>query len=537
MTYSLWNFVRSALLTVLLAVCLLAGCRAPNDGGVRDFAVLLQGGSGTEAPDAPLPSQAAGQRWPAAQATLSPGQPEAAAPPTPNAAAESPPAPLPDEQSSSSSTPAQHAAVSFASPAVKLARADLSQPPESELVPADRGAPTDHSTPAAILTLSELEQTALASNPAVAQAAAQVEAARGNWVQVGLPPNPALGYSGQQLGSHGLAEQQGVYFQQEFVTGHKLRLNRQVAAWQLDQAERALAAQQLRVLTDVRVAYYDVLIAQRRRDLTAQLVDVGQRAVDAAEALLKGQEVSQADPLRARIEADTARILAQNAVNQHRAAWRRLAAVVGQPDMTLAPLEGELQPNLLPGTWDEALQQILEESPEMGQLLAKVEAAEWAVDRARAQVIPNLDVQAIVQQDNSTGSSNGNLQVSLPIPIVNRNQGGVRKAEAELAAAKRGVERLALDLQARLADAFQRYENARNQVEKYEAPGGILENAERTLNLISTGYRAGEFGLLDFLSAQRTYFQTNLAYLDSLRELWIAAVEIRGLLLKGSLRQ
>ena len=34
---------------------------------------------------------------------------------------------------------------------------------------------------------------------------------------------------------------------------------------------------------------------------------------------------------------------------------------------------------------------------------------------------------------------------------------------------------------------------------------------------------------------QRTYFRVNLAYLESLRELWISTVQIEGLLLTGGL--
>ena len=92
-------------------------------------------------------------------------------------------------------------------------------------------------------------------------------------------------------------------------------------------------------------------------------------------------------------------------------------------------------------------------------------------------------------------------------------------------------------LQTRLADTFQRYSNARYQVERYTAKGGILDNARRTMELIRTGYQVEEFGVLELLTAQRTYFQTNLAYLDSLREFWTAAMQIQGLLLKGSLAQ
>ena len=72
-----------------------------------------------------------------------------------------------------------------------------------------------------LLCLADLEQLALHNNPSLGRAHAQVQIARGNWVQVGLPPNPSVGYSGQQLGSNGLAEQHGVYVTQEIIRGGK----------------------------------------------------------------------------------------------------------------------------------------------------------------------------------------------------------------------------------------------------------------------------------------------------------------------------
>ena len=58
----------------------------------------------------------------------------------------------------------------------------------------------------------------------------------------------------------------------------------------------------------------------------------------------------------------------------------------------------------------------------------------------------------------------------------------------------------------------------------------IIPNAKETLELVKASYEAGEVGYLNMLTAQRTFFQTNLAYLDSLRELWSAIWDIEGLL-------
>ena len=101
-------------------------------------------------------------------------------------------------------------------------------------------------------------------------------------LQVGLLPNPVVGYSGQRLGSHGQAEQQGVYVGQEFVMGRILRLNREAAAWEVQRAKRELGAMRLRVLSDTRIAFYEVLIAQRRKELAGKLVKISDQGVEAA---------------------------------------------------------------------------------------------------------------------------------------------------------------------------------------------------------------------------------------------------------------
>ncbi|MDA1049362.1 MAG: hypothetical protein O3C40_02640 [Planctomycetota bacterium] len=122
-------------------------------------------------------------------------------------------------------------------PAMRVQPVAHIQPAQPVIVPE----PLDIPSPATSeLTLAELEEMAISFNPALAKAQALVDATRGKWVQVGLPPNTTLGYSGQQIGSHGQAEQQGVYIQQKFVRGHKLRLNRAIVDQEIEQARSSL---------------------------------------------------------------------------------------------------------------------------------------------------------------------------------------------------------------------------------------------------------------------------------------------------------
>jgi len=376
---------------------------------------------------------------------------------------------------------------------------------------------------------------AITANPSVARAAALVQAARGNWIQAGLPPNPNVGYDGQQIGSAGRAEQDGVFVEQEIVRGGKLRLNRQVAAQEWARREQELAAQQQRVVTDVRIAFYQVLIAERQEKLTGQLRDIAAEAVKVAEALLKGREVGRPDLLQSQLELGNAEILAQNARNRYAAAWRTLATVIGDPNLPPQALDGDVEGDRGEHTWEASRQRLLSSSPEIAAAMAEIERARWALERANVEKVPNVTVAGLVNwRDNGIGGdSDGAITVGVPLPLWNRNQGGIVQAQGQVAAAERALDQLELSLENRLAPVFERYANARNQVNKYRSQ--LLPAAQQSLDLARRLYQAGETPYLNLLTAQRSFSQTNVNYLESLRELRAAEAEIEGLLLSGSL--
>ncbi|MHB0958820.1 MAG: TolC family protein [Pirellulaceae bacterium] len=384
------------------------------------------------------------------------------------------------------------------------------------------------------MTLADLEQMALGRNPTLAQAAAQVAAAQGRHVQAGLYPNPVAGYMGSEMGNSGRAGQQGGFVSQEVVTAGKRQLSRNVVSQEIRQLEFAWEAQRQRVLTDVRSSFYDVLVAQRAVELTGELVRIGDAGVKSAEALMREKEVGRNDVLQARIESDSAKVFLERAHNRYVGAWRNLAAVVGDSALEPRPLVGDVQDGLSPLTWEDTFHRLLSQSPELAQAEAGVARAQAALRRECAGRYPNVDLQAAVQYDDSTNDTFGSVQVGVPILIYNRNQGNIRRAQAELMAAQNDVQRIQLALQQRLGRAFEQYANAIYQVEKYKQ--NILPAAEASLTLTNEGYRQGEFSFLSLLTAQRTFFQTNLAYLESLRDLRASATAIEGNLLGDSLQ-
>jgi len=437
---------------------------------------------------------------------------------TPAENVEQPPMPIPQPELA-----IQHIEnESIATPAVRQPETIVDTPflPELQPVPPDA------------LTLEQLERIALRYNPTLAQAAMAVRAAQGECVQAGLYPNPEIGYEGADVGLEDTSGQQGAVFGQEFVTAGKLRLGRNVAGHELQQARRGRQIQRLKVLNDVRIAYYEVLVAQRTIHVNQQLLNIGEEALKVTQKLRDAQELSEANVLQARIEARTASVSLHIARNRHTAAWRKLVNLLGRPRMEAAPLDGDVEEELPQLDWEGTLNNIWSQSPELAQAWAGVRRAECNVRLQCAERIPNISVGVGTKWDTPAGETLADVGVGIAIPIFDRNQGNITKAQAELIDAKNEVRRVELDLRDRLASAFEEYDSARQTVATYRA--SILPDAKKSQDMIIAHY-PDQFDYLTLLTAQRTYFAVSLEYLDALGQTWSKCIEIDGMLLTGGL--
>lgn len=385
------------------------------------------------------------------------------------------------------------------------------------------------------LSLAGLTNLALSQNPAIGEAEARIRALRGKFYQAGLPPNPTAGYIASEIGDQDAAGQQGAYVGQTFITADKLCRAQAVVAAEIAAASSDLAAMRVRVQTDVRVQFYETLLAQRRVEVARELANATAEAVAASQSLVDAQEIPLAGLLQTEIQQENATAALRTAENRLSQSWRQLAAVVGVAHLPQQPLEGDVTDAPAELQWEPQLARLQVASPELAAALADVRRARRALDLACAQATPNVSTQVSVQQDTGNDQTLTGVQVGMPIPLWNRNQGGIRQAQAELTQAYRRLERLELSLANRLAEVYREYADARVLSATYAEK--ILPRAKRTFDLVQAGYQQGEVGYLDLLTAQQTYFQTNLTYLDAVGALWQSYFTIDGLLLDESLAE
>jgi cobalt-zinc-cadmium efflux system outer membrane protein len=385
------------------------------------------------------------------------------------------------------------------------------------------------------LTLAELEQRALAANPAIAAAAAQVEVAKGRAVQAGTLPNPTIGYTGDEIsgGAVNRGGEHGFFVEQTIPLGGKLARGRDVFAREADTAQAMTDAERQRVLTAVRRTYRAALIAERRVAVRDQLAQLATEAVGISGQLFNTGVADKPDTISAEIEAQRAQLALIEAQNARLRVWRELGTLVGDPALVPRPLEGAADDPLPDLAQDSTLARILRESPEIEAARRDTVRADAALSRARRETAPDLVLRAgprynreLLERDLKPVGWEGSFEVGVTVPLFNRNTGGIASASADVVRSQAVARQTALAATARVAEAFDQYDTARRAVELYRRE--ILPRAEAAYTMYRRSYAEMAAAYPQVLTAQRTLFQSQDQYLDALDRAWAAAITLQG---------
>lgn len=390
------------------------------------------------------------------------------------------------------------------------------------------------------MELSQFEQFALANNPTLLEMASLVRQSAGLAKQVGLLPNPSIGYQGEQIrGGSYRGGEQGAFVRQTFVLGGKLALRRNVYEQQRKEDEIGLEEQRYRVLGDIRQQFYATLAAQDLVTLREQLMHVANNAVETAHQLANVGQADAPDVLQSEVEAEQAKLEYTTAERSFLQQFAMLAAFAGKSDLQPSPLKGNLEsvPNIDAIT---ILGQLIQNSPSLKRAEQAVVVAQAQVKSARRESVPDLQVHAGLQNNfeplgitQTPVGVQGFVTAGVNLPLFNRNQGNVIAAEAELERARAEVNRVRLSLQQAAQPIIQDYLATQEHVTRYR--NEIIPRATQAYQLYLTKYRQMASAYPQVLVSQRTLFQLQIAYLVALRQLWVDTAGLQNFLLSHGL--
>lgn len=363
------------------------------------------------------------------------------------------------------------------------------------------------------LGLAQAEALWLAHNREVRLAREGVQAAQADSLTAAQAPNPQFSLSTSSInprsgigaGSLGQKRVDSVLrLDQVIERGDKRELRQQVAGAALEAAGQSLADVQRQSRFQLRVAYWDLRLAQERRQVAEESGELYRRSVKAAEMRLKVGDVAGADVSRLRIEAGRAENEARAAQSDLERARQNLAYLIGKESEAASLRATEPWPRS-EGEAVTARRPELESRADVLAARARVKAAEAARELARAA--RSRDVTVGVQFEHfppGDASPNNTYGVSLSVPLFLRHayEGEIARAEAELLAARTQEEQVRALALGEVAQAESLLGAARERRQRLE--DGLLAEAERVASASEYAYGRGALGLLDLLDARRT---------------------------------
>lgn len=372
--------------------------------------------------------------------------------------------------------------------------------------------------PSGVISLSEALAAALLRNPELSAFSWEVRAAEARALQAGLFPNPELEVEVEEFGGEG--ERSGfdgaeaAFGLSQLVELGGKRWKRAKAA----QLEGSLAAwdyeaKRLDVLTDTTKAFVEVLFAQEQVALREELLRLAERVLTSVAQRVRAGKVSPLEENKAKVALSTGRIKLTKARHELEAARKRLAAAWGSISPTFEKVEGQAaEIRAIPAV--ERLTHLASQNPDMARWAVEVEQRRAALALEESKRIPDLTVSGGVRRFNETEDNAFVVGFSIPLPLFDRNQGGIREARHILAKAQ--AERSAAEVRVRtaLAEAYEALAFA--YAESMALKNELLPAAQAAFDAATEGYRQGKFSYLDVLDAQRTLFEARAQHIEAL---------------------
>jgi len=382
------------------------------------------------------------------------------------------------------------------------------------------------------LTLDAALDRALARSPRLSALAEEIGAREFAALQTGLPANPELSIemenfagSGEFSGTDGA--ETTLRLSQLLELGGKRGRRQEVGRLELELARREYDLARGEVLAETRERFLAVLVAQRRLALAEEQAGLAQRMAQAVTERIAAGKTAAIEQVRFRPLSAEARLRRDNARLELHAARIALAAAWGSDRVDFATAVDRLEEFPPLPHWPEIAARI-EVSPELALRRDELRRADRLLALERADRVPDLTVSLGARSIEETGDHALVAGLSLPLPLFDRNQGGVGAARARLAKAREEERATQSRLHVELAEAWHRVQAARSEVEMLR--GEILPAAEEGYAAVAYGYQVGKFGLLEALDAERTLFETKSRYVDALTACHQAVSELERLL-------
>ncbi|HWY05220.1 MAG TPA: TolC family protein [Candidatus Acidoferrales bacterium] len=384
------------------------------------------------------------------------------------------------------------------------------------------------------ISLDDAIRLALQHNHALQALRSTIQQSLAEEITANLRPNPTLGLDAQflpifqpnQLTSDYLDQSAqfdagiGYLFERGKKRQHRLRAAKDQTA-----VVRSLVSDSERQLVfNVGQQFVDVLLAESTLEFAQQDLGSFQKTVDISKERFRAGDMSEGDFLKIKLQ------LLQFQSDVSAAKLARL--------QSLAALRQLLGFETVPDDYD--VQGALDYQPVHADLAGlknvaainrpDLRAAQQAVTAAESQLAlqkanGKMDITGTFDYSHTAGASSGSFFYNMPLPIFNRNQGEIARAQSGITQAQEQASETSQQVLTDVVAAFANLQTNDQIIQLYQ--GGYVDQAKQSRDISEYAYRKGAASLLDYLDAERTYRANQLAYRQALASYMLALEQMR----------
>ena len=357
----------------------------------------------------------------------------------------------------------------------------------------------------------------------------EIPQAQADILNAGLRTNPVF-YADTQLVPYGAysAKRPGGQTQYDVNVSYPFDLSgKRVARTRYaTQAKRVVEAQYqnaVRLAIDQLYAAFVNVLAARQTVIYAKSAVSGlEKLLDVTKQLYEKDKNSRADVNRVIVQLNVAEVGLEDSEEALRKAKRDLAELINVPAEQAESIEvrGPLQDVAPPpGSLADLVNLARTVRPDIVAYRLGTHSAEANVALQKANRYPDVYVlyQPFTLQSNAPAGlqspTSWALGVTVPIPLYNRNQGGIARAKLNVTQSQIELATVERQVLTQVQQAFNEYEVTRRMLERIRKQ---LEPAAKSMrDDMQQLYLRGEVNVVVFLGAQREYQNVVKQYLDT----------------------
>ncbi len=356
------------------------------------------------------------------------------------------------------------------------------------------------------LDIETLERLVIEKNHQLLARAKQIDIQHGKLGQSRKLPNPVLGF---ESGSGADPETSGMISQTIQLGGkrkHKIKLSE----LDLKKAELEYEVFKRIKLTEAFNEFVVILHLQENKTLQQDRISVAEDLLNAVSKKVEAGKLSQAEKSRARIQLIQEQLKLRTIEKSLKTTWKSISSLLGNGKPLFHYAIGDLSRiEAIPTSIS------LDNAPDIQISKLLLEIQQTKIRSEKANALPDLDLGAGLKRSEIPDNTY-QVELSIPLPIFDRNKGNIKSAVSGLEQAQLGLKAVELQLRTDISNLQSELETLISEIKILN--DDIIPEAQNAYTTITEGYLNGRFTYLDVVDSQEMWFLSREQYLGALKE-------------------